>query len=119
MVPVPRPPPQHIDTSAVAALDPLQLVHGLGHQHRAGAAERVADGDRPAVGVRALEVGADLLGPRQHDRGERLVDLEQVDVVDREPGALEQQLGGVDRAGEHQHRVDADEAACRRPGPWA
>ena len=37
----------------------------------------------PPFGFVLLEVGADLLGPRQHDRGERLVDLEHVDVVDR------------------------------------
>ena len=45
-----------------------------------------------------------------------------------EAGALEQALGGVDRAGEHEHRVDADEAGVddaglrreaelRRPAP--
>src|SRR5215207_10956989 len=53
---------------AVAAADALDLVEGLGHQERPGAAERVAEGDGAAVGVRLLEVGPDLLGPRQHDR---------------------------------------------------
>ena len=34
----------------------------------------------------------------------------------RQAGALEQALGGVDRAGEHQHRVDADEAGVDDAG---
>ena len=36
----------------------------------------------PPFGFVFVEVGADLLGPRQHDRGEGLVDLERVDLVD-------------------------------------
>src|SRR5262245_7815194 len=60
---------------AVAPVDAVELVHRLGHQDGAGSAERVAVGDGPAVGVGLLQVGADLLGPRQHDRGECLVDL--------------------------------------------
>ena len=71
----------------------------------------------PPLGLVFVEVGAELLGPGQHDRGERLVDLEHVDVVDRQAGALEQALGGVDRAGEHEHRVDADEAGVDDAGP--
>ena len=46
-----------------------------------GGAERVAEGDGAAVDVDLRQVGADLAGPRQHDRGEGLVDLEQVDVA--------------------------------------
>ena len=36
-----------------------------------------------------------------------------------EPGALEQVPGGVDRTGEHQHRVDADEALVDDRAPAA
>ena len=59
-----------------------------------------------------------LLLPGQHDRGEGLVDLEQVDVVDRSgPALLEHLLGGGDRAGEHRHRVDAGEGEGVEAGP--
>ena len=116
MVPVPRPPPQHMVTRPVAPPVRSQLVHGLGEQDGAGAAERVAEGDGAAVGVDPVEVGAELLGPRQHDRGERLVDLEDVDVVDAEAVAVEQVPGGVDGAGEHQHGIDADEAGVDDAG---
>ena len=104
---------------AVAAAGALELVEGLGHQDGAGAAERVAEGDGAAVGVDLGQVDVELLCPGQHDRGERLVDLDDVDVVHRQAGALEQALGGVDRAGEHEHGVDADEAGVDDPGPRA
>jgi hypothetical protein len=61
--------------------------------------------DRPAVDVDLVEVGAGLLLPGEHDRGERLVDLEHVDVVDGEPGAVEHLLGRGDDPGEHEDRV--------------
>jgi hypothetical protein len=48
--------------------------------------------------------------PREHDRGEGLVDLEGVDVVDLTGRCGRACAGGVDRAGEHEHRVDADQA---------
>src|SRR5829696_2912149 len=78
---------------AVAAAAALELVQGLGHEERARGAERVAEGDGAAVRVGLREVGADLLGPRQDDGGERLVDLERVHLVDGQPAALEQALG--------------------------
>jgi hypothetical protein len=67
------------------------------------------------VDLRHVDTG-DLLRPGQHDRGEGLVDLDGVDVGHGQVVALEQPLGGVDRAGEHQHGVDADEALVDDPG---
>ena len=43
----------------------------------------------------------------QHHRRERLVQLEQVDVVDRQARAVEHLAGGRGRAGEHDDRVGA------------
>jgi hypothetical protein len=45
----------------------------------------VADRDHPAVDVRLGQIGAGVVGPDEHDRGERLVDLEQVDVASVSP----------------------------------
>src|SRR5438046_6840496 len=53
------------------------------HQSRAGRAEWVAQRDAAAVDVDLGQVRAGLLLPREHDRRERLVDLDQVDVVER------------------------------------
>ena len=44
----------------------------------------------------------------QHHRGERLVELEQVDVVERHAGLLQHLLGHVDRTGQHDRRLGAD-----------
>src|SRR5918994_5152225 len=68
---------------AVAAPGALELVEQRGEQLVARAPERVAEGDGAAVhvGLRQVAAGPEL--PGQHDGGERLVDLEQVDVVDR------------------------------------
>src|SRR3546814_16789933 len=63
-----------------------------------------------SVGVGLLGGEAELRLPGEHDRGEGLVDLGDVDVGGLEAGALEQALRGVDRAGEHENGVDADEA---------
>ena len=87
-----------------------ELVHGLGEQHGAGAAERVTEGDGAAVGVHRRHVGLELLLPGEDHRGEGLVDLDQVDVAHLHALVRQQLLGGVDRAREHQHRVGTDQA---------
>src|SRR3954452_16277866 len=61
------------------------VVHQRRHQPRAGAAERMAERDRAAVGVERLGVGAEVVQPGQRHRGEGLVDLERADLLDREP----------------------------------
>src|SRR5262245_62111482 len=62
---------------AVAAAGALQLGQQGGHQPGAGGAERVAEGDGAAVDVDLGVVGAGVLEPRHHHRGEGLVDLDQ------------------------------------------
>src|SRR5262245_54193644 len=84
---------------AVTAAGALELVEQRGHEPRAGAAERVPERDRTAVHVDALHVGVVLLRPREDDRRERLVDLDEVHVVEREAGPLEHLRGGGDRRG--------------------
>src|SRR4051812_24839305 len=93
----------------VAVAGAGQLVDGLGDQEATGATQRMAQGDGAAVGVDAGHVRTQLARPGQHDGGEGLVDLEDVDVVDGEAGVLEQLAGGGDGAFEHQDGVTADE----------
>src|SRR5262245_46913563 len=92
------------------AVDALELVQRRGDEARAGGTDRVAECDGRPVGVHVAEVWVHVAFPREHDRGERLVDLDCVEVFDREPGPTKQVLRGVDRAGEHEHRIDAHEA---------
>ena len=93
-----------------------QLVDQRAEDHAAGRAERVAHGDRAAVDVDLLHVEAHVLDEAQHDRRERLVDLDQVEVVDREPGLGQRLLGGGRGAGEHDRRVGAGDGGGEDPG---
>src|SRR5216117_1985714 len=65
----------------IARAAPLELVEQRRHELRARAAERVAERDRAAVDVHTAHVRVKLSLPREHDRSERLVDLDEVDVV--------------------------------------
>src|SRR5262249_43372045 len=67
---------------AVAPLALVEHVEQGRRQPRAGSTERVPDRDRATVDVDLRQVGSGLGLPGEHDRGERLVDLERVDVVD-------------------------------------
>src|ERR1700744_328597 len=81
------------------------VVHERGHQPGAAATERVTERDRAAVGVQHLGVGTGLGQPGQRDRGERLVDLERPDLVDREAAAVQRLGRGRNRRGQHDHRI--------------
>src|ERR1700754_69615 len=71
---------------AVLAAGAVQLVDERAEDHPAGRAERVAHGDRAAVDVDLLHVEAHVSHEAQHDRGEGLVDLDQVEVLDADAG---------------------------------
>src|SRR5882724_4258511 len=83
-------------------------VHGMdqgGHQPGSAGPERMADGDGAAVDVDLVQADAGFALPGQHDAGERLVHLEQVDVADGQPGLAEYLAGGRDDGGQHHDRV--------------
>src|SRR5690606_23142980 len=102
----------------VAAVAALQLVdHGAG-DHGAGGAQRVAHGDGAAVDVQLLVRDVQVLLELQDHGGERLVDLDQVDVVEGRARRGETLLGGRRRAGQHDGGVGAagrggDDAGAR------
>src|SRR5713101_99984 len=103
----------------IAEVAALELVQEAVHENRARRAERMANGDSPAVDIRLVHVGAGLLLPRENHRSESLVDLEEVDAAQLEAGALQHRRGAWDRPFEHQHRVGAYDSlganACARP----
>ena len=98
----------------VPALAALHLVQQRGQDPAAGGADRVAERDARAVDVDALPVAraeaaeSPLTAAGQHLRGERLVELDQVDVAELKSGSLEGELSG-------RHRADAH-GARRHPG---
>src|SRR5262245_52298468 len=73
---------------AVPAAPALHLVEERRRQLRAGAAERVAERNRAAVHVEAVGIDGQLAEARDHLRREGLVELDEIDLVEREPGEL-------------------------------
>src|SRR5437764_1211726 len=76
----------------------LQRVDERRRDPRTGHAEGVADGDGAAVDIELVAewVDADLARRRDDLGGERLVDLDQVDVVDGHLRERERLLGRLD-----------------------
>jgi hypothetical protein len=82
-----------------------------------GGAEGVAEGDGAAVDVGLLAVEAELLLDREVLRGEGLVDLDEVHLVERELGARGgQRLDRRDGADAHDLRLDAGDAPLHDAG---
>src|ERR1700675_1145852 len=59
----------------------LKLVDHRAQDHRPGGTQRMAHRDGPTVDVELLVGNVQVLLELQHDRGEGLVQLEQIDVV--------------------------------------
>src|SRR5579871_2991965 len=64
----------------------LHLEQQRGEHARARGADRMSQSDRTAVDVELLGIEAELLADRDGLRGERLVGLDQVEVLDRPAG---------------------------------
>src|ERR1700729_935549 len=94
----------------------LERVDQRGHNASAAGTQRMPDGDRAAVHVRLGQIGPSVFGPGQHHRGERLVDLEQVDVGERQARAVRGLFGGRDHAGQHVERIRAHHGGGVNPG---
>jgi len=76
-----RPAGAHGDQRGARAAS-LELVQRGGEQPGTGAAHRMAEAIAPPLTFHPVRVGPVHRQPGQHDRRERLVDLEQVDVAD-------------------------------------
>src|SRR5690606_14185820 len=98
----------------VARTTPGQLQRRVQRDTRTGRPDRVADGDGAAVDVDDVGVEAEFLGGGERHRGERLVDLHDVELVDGDalPGdrLLDRvrRLGLQRRVGAGHHTVRAD-----------
>src|SRR5262245_32802833 len=99
----------------VAAAAAAELVKEGGGEAGAGAAERVAEGDRAAVDVEPLLVDPELADAGEDLRGEGLVELDQVDLVELEAGGGEGTGDRLDRADPHVGGVDAGDAGGDDP----
>ena len=94
------PPPMHIVTTHLLGAAPLAFDQRVAGQALAADAVRVADRDRAAVDVEPVHRDAELVAAVEHLHREGLVQLPQVDVVDRQAQALE-------HLRHREHRADA------------
>src|SRR5438093_910340 len=92
-------------------------VRELRDQPHARGRKRVAAGDRASVWVQPPIVRRDshALTPRQYLHGERLVELEGIDLVDAQPGLLERLSRRRHRPDAHQLRLDTGEGERDEP----
>ena len=81
---MPWPPPMQAVASPRFSAAAPQLERQRQQQARAGHAERMAERDRAAVDVDLVAIEAELLLDGEILRGERLVDLDEIDVVERQ-----------------------------------
>ena len=109
---MPWPPPTHIVSTPIVLSSVSQVVEQRVHDPRAGHPVGMAEGDRAAVRVQlvAERVDAELAADGKYLRRERLVQLDDVDLVDRHPGLLQRHAHRLDRADAHDLGCDA-----RRP----
>ena len=92
---------------AAARAAALQLVQKRDHDPRAGRADRMPEGNRTAVDVQPIGRDGRVAQHGQHLRGERLVQLDQIEVVDAEADPIAQLLNRRHRADAHDARIDA------------
>src|SRR5438270_2556515 len=80
----------------------LQVVDQRRHDAGAGHAEGVPEGDGAAVGIElVVDADAELVAHGQHLGGERLVELDDVDIGDLHPGLGQDLAHGVDGTDAH------------------
>src|SRR6185369_15866295 len=86
---------------------PDELVAEHRDQPRPAHPERMAEGDRPAVDVDLRRIQTELVDANERLRRERLVQLDQIEVADRDSGPLECLARRRNRSVSHDRRVDA------------
>ena len=69
----------------------------------------MAEGNGPSVYVDLAHVGTEFALPCKNNRCECFVDFDEVDVIKRQSGLLENLLRGRNRTGEHDAGIDTSE----------
>src|ERR1019366_4416165 len=77
----------------------------------------MAEGDGATIDVHPRDVRVVLFCPCEHDRGEGLVDLDEVHVKKAHTGALQYLCRSGYRSGQHGHRVDTDDGEFDKARP--
>ena len=98
------PPPTHIVTMPYFDVAALHFLQDGGGQFGAGATQRMPKGDGAAVDVDLRRVEPELLHHGKRLRRERLVQLDQVDLVERQAGEFQRFRNGINRSDPHLFR---------------
>ena len=94
----------------------LKLMQQRHHDPRAAAANRMAKRDRAAVDIHFLRGDRHILQHREDLRGKRLVDLDEIEVADREAGPVAQLRNRRHRADAHDPWINARAAPSDNAG---
>ncbi len=90
---------------AVAAAGPAQLVGEHRDEPAAAHPERMAERDRPTVHVHLGGIEPELVDAHERLARERLVELDEIEVVDADPGPFERLARGRHGPDPHDRRV--------------
>src|SRR4051812_24367624 len=93
----------------------MQLVQDRGCQLCARAAKWMPERDSPAIHVQPIGVDRQLAQAREHLRRERLVQLDQVDLVQRKTRELECLANGGDGANAESFGFDSGSGKADEP----
>src|SRR3954469_3048674 len=102
--------------NAILALAAFQLTNDGGRQLGSGASQRMSECDCAAVRIDLAQVETKLLDYRQRLRGERLIQLENVDLLQPEARELQCFWYRVHRAKTHLLGLVACGRECYEPG---
>src|SRR5215470_12787567 len=99
----------------ITATGPPELIERLHGEDGTGSANRMAEGDAAAVGVRFVGWEPELADNGERLRSEGLVDLEHIDFLNLKTGAVEHLLYGGNRAHPHDPWLNPGVAIAHQP----
>src|SRR5262245_46110726 len=84
----------------------------------AGAAERMPECNRTAVDVESIRMDRQRMEAREHLGRERFVELDEIDLIERQAGELQRLLDRGHRTDAEPFRLDAGRGEGDEAGDW-
>src|SRR6266403_1506576 len=115
----PLPPANASRSQPILLPAPPQFVQQRNHQPRSRRSQRMPQRDSTTVHIHFLAIESQFFLDRQVLGRKRLVDFDQIDVVQRQPGPLQSELGGGHWPPAHQLGIHACDAPVHDPSQRA
>src|SRR5205823_1398121 len=96
----------------------LQFIEQRADEHRAGRADRMAEGDRATVHVNPIVVELQVTHRLERDSSKCLVDLPKVDIGYLHSGLGQRPLRSGTGCGQHDERLRADGRGRADAATW-